>query len=135
MMILRVNFEMFREVVDALAEERHLYFRRSGVALVGLVLADDSGLAVLGKGHRSSTNGPGTLGSTRPPYSVYLGVRTHAAKSWYRKTYHSKSVQPPGAKIPRAAAACPVPPARHRSGAAGPIQRTWPAARQSDRRA
>src|SRR6266496_2323344 len=72
MVILRVNFEMFREVVDALAQKRDLHFRRSGIAVVRFVLADDPGLAVLGKGHRSSTNGPGTLKSTGPPYSVYL---------------------------------------------------------------
>ena len=37
MMILRVGLEMFGEVVDALAEERDLNFRRAGVAVVCLV--------------------------------------------------------------------------------------------------
>src|SRR4029079_7268315 len=47
--ILRVRLEMFREVVDALAQDGDLSFRRSGVLSVGLVAADDVGLAVLGQ--------------------------------------------------------------------------------------
>src|SRR5258705_10416085 len=46
-----------------------------------------------------------------------------AAKSWYSKTYHSKSVQPPGAKTPKAAAECPAPRARRRRRAAVPTRR------------
>ena len=33
-MILRVGLEVFGEVVDALAEERDLDFRRAGIAVV-----------------------------------------------------------------------------------------------------
>src|SRR6185437_14180906 len=45
--VFRVRLEMFGEVADALAEERDLHFRGSGVALMGCVAADDFGLAVL----------------------------------------------------------------------------------------
>jgi hypothetical protein len=38
---------MLGEIADALAEERDLHFRGSGVALMGCVAADDLGLAVL----------------------------------------------------------------------------------------
>src|SRR5688572_16733963 len=51
MMVLCVNLEMLGEIVDALAEERHLYFRGSCVAVVCPVGAYDPGLAVLGKRH------------------------------------------------------------------------------------
>src|SRR5262245_19732215 len=48
MMILRVDFEVLCKVVDALAEESDLNFRRSGVAVMRLIAADDPGLAVPG---------------------------------------------------------------------------------------
>src|SRR4029450_2048136 len=48
MVILRVNLEVFCQVVDTLAEECHLHFRRSRIAVVCLVVPDNSGLAVLG---------------------------------------------------------------------------------------
>src|SRR3954454_23076125 len=48
-MIFRVGLEMFGQVVDALAEERDLDLGRSGVLSVGLVAADDVGLAILGQ--------------------------------------------------------------------------------------
>src|SRR5688572_30022041 len=50
-MILRVNFEMLGEVVDAVAEQRDLHFRRTCIAVVRSVRADDPALAVLGKRH------------------------------------------------------------------------------------
>src|SRR5688572_2157406 len=46
-MILRVNLEVFREVVDAVAEKRDLHFRRPCIAVVSSVRADDAALAVL----------------------------------------------------------------------------------------
>ncbi len=48
MVILRVDFEVLCEVVDALAEESDLNFRRSGVAVMRFVIADDPGLAIPG---------------------------------------------------------------------------------------
>src|ERR1700719_753073 len=51
MMILRVGLKMFGEVVDALAENRHLYFGRAGVRVVRLVGANQFGLAVFGQRH------------------------------------------------------------------------------------
>src|SRR4051794_24582524 len=71
----------------------------------------------------SSTNGPGTrehqaavvvAGNTRCGFK-----RAHAANSWYSKTYHSKSVQPPGAKHLRPPG-LRVPRARRRDRAGGP---------------
>src|SRR5712691_8364410 len=114
MVILRVNFEMFREVVDALAQNRHLHFGRPGIAVVSSVIANNPGLAVLGQRHdRSSTNGPDA--SQHQTAVRFLTLVT-------RKTYHSKSVQPPVAKLPGPIAAapqgptlqpaCPAPPAR-----------------------
>jgi hypothetical protein len=46
-----VNFEMFREVADALTEDGNLNFRRTGVGLVSLVRADDFGLLFSGETH------------------------------------------------------------------------------------
>src|SRR3954467_12087029 len=60
-MVLRVRLEMVGQIADALAEERNLHFRGSGVALMGSVAADDFGLAVLAQHDgRPSTNGPET---------------------------------------------------------------------------
>src|SRR4030095_11248648 len=42
-MVLCVNLEMLGEIVDALAEERHLYFRRSCIAVVCPVGSDNPG--------------------------------------------------------------------------------------------
>src|SRR5688572_6659267 len=59
MMILCVDLEVLGEVIDPVAENRDLHFRRSGVAVVRPVAADDPGLAVLVQRHvSSSTNGP-----------------------------------------------------------------------------
>src|SRR6185503_14270452 len=46
MMILRVDLEVFGQVIDALTQERDLYLRRSGVAVMSFVCADDPGLAI-----------------------------------------------------------------------------------------
>jgi hypothetical protein len=51
MVVLGVDLEMLGEVIDALCEERDLDFRRSRVAVVSLVRADDAGLTILGKRH------------------------------------------------------------------------------------
>ena len=51
MMILGVRLEMFRQVIDALAEQRDLDFGGTGVGSMGLVRADDFGLAILGECH------------------------------------------------------------------------------------
>src|SRR5262245_15555018 len=40
MMILHVRFEMFSQVVDALAEQRHLYFRGACIGVVRLIRTD-----------------------------------------------------------------------------------------------
>jgi hypothetical protein len=46
MMVLRVRLEMLCQVVDALREDRNLNFWGSGVGVVGLVIANELGLAV-----------------------------------------------------------------------------------------
>ena len=70
-MILRVNFEVLGKVVDAVAEERNLHFRRPCIAVVSTVRPDDSALAVLAWRHCSSTSGPehrlDCSKRTRPP--------------------------------------------------------------------
>jgi hypothetical protein len=47
-MILCVDLEMLGEVVDPLAEERDLNFRRPGVAVVCLVCPDNTALTIPG---------------------------------------------------------------------------------------
>src|SRR4029434_9407888 len=51
MMVLRMYLEMLGQVIDALAQERHLNFRRSCVGVVGSIRSDDAGLTVLGQRH------------------------------------------------------------------------------------
>ena len=51
MVILCVRFEMFRQVVDAFAENRDLDFRRSRVGVVRLVTDNQFGLAIFGQRH------------------------------------------------------------------------------------
>src|SRR5438128_894289 len=51
MVVLRVRLEMLGEVVDALAENGHLYFRGTGVSFVGFVVADQLCLTILGQRH------------------------------------------------------------------------------------
>src|SRR5687767_622144 len=51
MEILRVLLEMLGEHVDALGLDRDLDFRRSGIALSALVIADDARLVCSGDGH------------------------------------------------------------------------------------
>jgi hypothetical protein len=46
-MVLCVDFEVFRQIVDSLAQERDLDFWGPGVAIVCLVASDDAALAVL----------------------------------------------------------------------------------------
>src|SRR5258708_2110481 len=117
MVILRVNFEMFREVVDALAEKRHLHFGRPGIAVVSSVVANNPGLAVLCKRHdRSSTNGS-ELASSFEAHQTAVRLLTLVT----RKTYHSKSVQPPGAKFRRPFRGRPAPRALRFHRAAEPI--------------
>src|SRR5574340_1344771 len=43
-MILRVHLEVLRQVIDPLAQERDLNFRRPGVAVVSCIGPDDPGL-------------------------------------------------------------------------------------------
>src|SRR6266542_2487104 len=66
---------MFGEVADALAEERDLHFGGSGIAFVGLVRADDFGLAFLtehdGSFHARSRHRRG-MRRTGPPLAVFL---------------------------------------------------------------
>src|SRR6478736_10128322 len=50
--VLDVGFEMLGEAVDALREDRHLHFRRTGVAGFGRIGLDDFGLAAGGYRHR-----------------------------------------------------------------------------------
>src|SRR5688572_23189134 len=67
MVILRVYLEVLGEVIDPVAENRDLHFRRSGVAVVRPVVSDDPGLAVLVQRHvSSSTNGPETHSPRSP---------------------------------------------------------------------
>jgi hypothetical protein len=47
MMVLRVYFEVLGEVIDPVAENRDLHFRRSRIAVVRPVSADDPGFAIL----------------------------------------------------------------------------------------
>src|ERR1043166_9687827 len=105
MMILCVNLEMFREVVDTFAEKRDLHFRGTRVAVVCAIVPDDSGLAVLGQCHdgvlharpRNPLDSLRSLGaSPRLRSGHQTVVCLIPAKS---KTQHSKSGQPPGAKI------------------------------------
>jgi hypothetical protein len=52
MVVLDVGFEMLGEVVDALRKDRHLHFRRPGIAVLGRVDLDDFGLAAGRYRHR-----------------------------------------------------------------------------------
>jgi hypothetical protein len=68
---------MLGEVVDALAEKRHLNFRGPGIAVVCLVRTDQIGLAVLAQRHwcflHERPRNPFDL--LRAPGSPYLGTR------------------------------------------------------------
>src|SRR5262249_4149555 len=50
--VLDGGLEMLGEAVDALREDRHLHFRRTGIAGLGRVGLDDFGLAAGGYRHR-----------------------------------------------------------------------------------
>src|SRR5712692_4490060 len=69
-MIFRVGLEVLGEVVDALAENRNLYFGRTGVRVVRLVGANQFGLAVFGQRHGlfPSTSAPEPSGTGRAVY-------------------------------------------------------------------
>src|SRR5262249_4542441 len=60
MMVFGVCLEVLGQVVDAFAEECNLDFRGAGVAVVGLITANQLGLAVFAQGHLclTSTNAP-----------------------------------------------------------------------------
>src|SRR3972149_4613170 len=75
-MILRVGLEMFRQVVDPLAEERHLDFRRTSIALVGLVGADDFCFAVLAECHSRPPRTAQTPGGFPPPHQAAVAEFT-----------------------------------------------------------
>src|SRR5688572_4958414 len=52
MVVLRVALEVLGQVVDALREDRHLDFRRSGVARTTTVFLDERILALCSNRHR-----------------------------------------------------------------------------------
>src|SRR5688572_8106108 len=61
MVILGVHLEVLGEVVDPVAENGDLHFRRTRVRIVRAICPDDPALAVLRQSHwSSSTNGSGT---------------------------------------------------------------------------
>src|SRR5262249_13672135 len=80
MVVLDVGLEMLGEAVDALREDRHLHFRRTGIAGLGRVGLDDFGLAAGGYRHRVvlvllgswSAGGPGCR-PARSPQVVRAG--------------------------------------------------------------
>ena len=63
MVILDVGLEVFREVVDALAEERDLNFRGAGVGVVRAVGADHFSLTLVRQHIVPSTNDPERAGA------------------------------------------------------------------------
>src|SRR5262245_19045034 len=76
-MVLCVGLEMIRQVIDALAENGDLDFRRTGVGVVRAVTANEFGLAVFAQGHwASSTSGPGTSNAPGTPYTQKTITRT-----------------------------------------------------------
>src|SRR5205809_1193900 len=79
-MVLRVGLEMFGQVVDAFAEDCDLDFRGSGVAVVGLVAANQLGLAVFAQGHLfgSSTCAPEACRQPDAPYTTKSVTRARS---------------------------------------------------------
>src|SRR4051794_29481047 len=67
-MIFCVGLEVFGEVVDAFAENRHLNFWRAGIRVVGFVAADEFRLAVFAEHLGSSTYAPVLPVRTGAPY-------------------------------------------------------------------
>src|SRR5262245_42748536 len=53
MIVLDVSLEMLGETVDAFREDRHLHFRRTGIASLGRISLDDFGLAAGSYRHRA----------------------------------------------------------------------------------
>ena len=81
---------MLGEIGDAVGEKRDLDFRGACIAVVGLVRADDLGLAVLGKRHWcSSTHGPERSSPGTHQTAVcslnWLLLKTYYLKSGRRK--------------------------------------------------
>ena len=73
---------------------RDLHFGGAGVGVVGLVAADQLGLAVLGQRHvASSTNGPERRGrpGTRPPYVAEISLVEQDSTCYTRTTTGCKS--------------------------------------------
>src|SRR6266851_2360613 len=107
MVILGVGLEVFGQVVDALAEDGHLDFRGAGVSIMGLVTANELGLAVLGQRHlRSSTNAPEPSADPDAPYDEnqlveqYQHVRSEQQRDAKPRTC------PPRGRCPGARLAC-----------------------------
>ena len=98
-MILRVGLEVFGEVVDAFAENRDLHFRGSGVGVVGLVAADQFGLAVFAQRHLACP--------PRTPQNACMGTGCAVCprNSLVEQDQHVTSEQQTGCKSPAAAAA------------------------------
>src|SRR6266851_1759503 len=101
-MIFRVGLEVLGEVVDALAENRNLYFGRTGVRVVCLVGANQFGLAVFGQRHGLFP--PRALQSRSEPDAPYArkSLTRTSATCYTRITAGCKS---PGV---RAASATPM---------------------------
>src|SRR5262245_39860478 len=53
MIVLDVSLEMLGQTVDAFREDRHLHFRRTGIAGLGRIGLDDFGLAAGSYRHRA----------------------------------------------------------------------------------
>ena len=73
MVILRVSLEVFREIADALAQDRHLNLWRSGVGLMRTITADEIRLPVLRQRHDCLHERPSTSGARarpKPPYTL-----------------------------------------------------------------
>src|SRR6187431_1515577 len=67
--VLCVNLEMLGQVTDAFTEERDLHLGRAGIAVVGLVRADDPGLTIFAQhcGFLHVRSRPDAMSETRPP--------------------------------------------------------------------
>src|SRR6476620_10129184 len=86
-MILRVGFEMLGQVVDPFAENRHLHFRRSGVAFVRAIGTDQFRFAILGQSHVrwSSTYAP-DADPTAPGRRIAENLVSRARSTCYIRT-------------------------------------------------
>src|SRR4029079_18814759 len=143
-MILRGGFEVLGQVVDPFAENRHLHFRRAGVAFVGSIRTDQFRFAILRQSHVrwSSTYAPDahpaapgrriaenlvsrarstcyirTTDGCKSPRGVGSAIATRRPAASSSLTYRTGA---PGAPEPPSAA-CGKAPAH----AAGPMSRPW----------